>query len=85
MPRRVRIPDRIIVGICEPVPGLHPLRLERYHRIRLDESAQSTVVPASPIIEQPQCGQFPLPGEVEFGRRSPFRVALLAPRPSAAA
>jgi hypothetical protein len=30
---------------------------------------------------QPQHGQFPLPGEVELGRRCSFGVALLAPGP----
>jgi hypothetical protein len=30
---------------------------------------------------QPQHGQLPLPGEVELGWRSPFRVALLASGP----
>jgi hypothetical protein len=77
----IRIPHRIVVDVSIPVPGLHALGLERHHRVRLNEAPQRAVVPPGPVEMQPQRDQLPLPGEVELGRRSPLRVALLAPGP----
>jgi hypothetical protein len=50
MPRRIRVPDRIVVDIRVPVPGLHTLRLERHDGVRLDESAQRAVVISTQLL-----------------------------------
>jgi hypothetical protein len=63
MPRRVVIPDRIVIDIREPVPGLHALRLERHHRIWLDKSAQQAVVPPGAHLVQLNAIFQPLPSE----------------------
>ena len=46
MPRRVRIPDRVIIHVRVPIPGLRALRPRGDDGIGLCESAQRRIEPA---------------------------------------
>jgi hypothetical protein len=70
MPRRIRIPERIIKHIRIPV---ETLRIGRagHNRIRLDEAAQGAVVVAGIVKVQADGRVFDLPGIAPRGGRGP--------------
>jgi len=64
MPRRVIVPDRIIIHIRVPIPRLRALRLCRDNGVGRKESPQRAIVPARAIKIKPKLGLFPLTGEL---------------------
>jgi hypothetical protein len=60
VPRRIRIPDRIIIHIRVPIPGLRTLRPGRDNGVGRSEPANRRVKPASAVKIQPKLGLFPL-------------------------
>jgi len=60
MPRRIRVPDRVIIHIRIPIPRLRALRLCRNNGVGRSESANRRVKPARAVKIKPKLGLFPL-------------------------
>jgi len=75
MPRRIRVPQRVVQHVRVAVQRLRVCRV-RHKRIRADEAAQRRVVVARAIVHQPGVGVKFLSGEgVVGGERAGFRGA----------
>ena len=72
MPRRIRIPDGIIIDKRVPIPGLRPLRGSGDDRIGRHETSQRGVKPARlEEVNPSQRGLFPLSRKLVVGGESP--------------
>ena len=60
----IRIPDRIIVDVRIPIPGLRALCPGRDDGIRLGESPNRRIEPARAVKIKPKLGLFPLTSEL---------------------
>ena len=67
MPRRIRIPDRVIVHERVPIPGLRPLRGHGDDRIGLGEPAERGVHPTRREPVDAKFGLVALPCKLVVG------------------